>query len=81
MAPASAEAAIGYQRKTAEPASFIEPLRQDNNVMPAMIIKVATMIGNVIFSPRNIIAMAALNSGVVARIGSVIATPRASMPL
>src|SRR6266404_2478816 len=81
VAPASAEAAIGYQRKTAEPASFIEPLRQDNNVMPAMIIIVATMIGNVIFSPRNIIAMAALNSGVVARIGSVIATPSASMPL
>src|SRR5437762_6433624 len=81
VAPASAEAAIGYQRKTTEPASFIDPLRQDNNVMPAMIIKVATMIGKVIFSPRNMIAIAALNNGVVARIGSVIATPSASMPL
>src|ERR1041384_80863 len=81
VAPASADAAIGYQRKTADPASFIEPLRQDSNVIPAMIIKVATMIGRVIFSPRNIIAMAALKSGVVARMGSVIATPSASMPL
>src|SRR6516165_944867 len=81
VAPASAEAAIGYQRKTADPASLIEPLRQDSNVIPAMIIDVATMIGNVIFSPRKIIAMAALKSGVVARIGSVIATPSASMPL
>src|ERR1044071_615024 len=81
VAPASAEAAIGYQRYTAEPASFMEPLRQDKRVMPAMIIRVATMIGKVIFSPRNIIAMAALNSGVVARIGPAIATPRASMPL
>src|SRR5260370_12104144 len=80
VAPASADAAIGYQRKTAEPASFIEPPRQDNNVIPAMIIKVATMIGNVIFSPRNIIAMAALNSGVVAPIRSVIATPRPAIP-
>src|SRR6185503_11229311 len=59
VAPARADAAIGYQRKTAEPASFIEPLRQDNNVMPAIIIIVATMIGNVIFSPRKMIAMAA----------------------
>src|ERR1051325_6546804 len=31
VAPASAEAAIGYQRNTAEPASFIEPLRQDKS--------------------------------------------------
>ena len=81
VAPASADAAIGYQRKTAEPPSFIEPLRQDNKMIPAMIIKVATTIGNVIFSPRKIIAMMALNSGVVARIGSVIATPSASIPL
>ena len=81
VAPARAEAAIGYQRKTAEPASFIEPLRQDNKVMPAMIIKVATTIGKVICSPRKIIAIIALNNGVVARIGSVIATPSASMPL
>src|SRR5437870_569856 len=81
VAPASAEAAIGYQRKTAEPASFIEPLRQDKRVIPAMIIKVATTIGNVIFSPRNRIAMAALKRGVLARIGSVIATPSASIPL
>src|SRR5687767_2822108 len=81
VAPASAEAAIGYQRKTAEPASFIEPLRQDNSVTPAMIIKVAAIIGKVISSPRKIIAMIALNNGVVARIGSVMATPRASIPL
>ena len=47
VAPASADAAIGYQRKTAEPPSFIEPLRQDNKMIPAMIIKVATTIGNV----------------------------------
>src|SRR5215510_13610853 len=32
VAPASADAAIGYQRKTAEPASFIEPLRHDSSV-------------------------------------------------
>jgi hypothetical protein len=49
--------------------------------MPPMIMKVATMIGKVISSPRKTIAMAALNSGVLARIGSVIATPKASMPL
>src|SRR5574342_550387 len=80
-APASAEAAIGYQRKTAEPASSIEPLRQESSVMPAIIINVAATIGNVIVSPRNRIAIMALNSGVVARTGSVIATPSASMPL
>src|ERR1041385_4574352 len=80
-APASADAAIGYQRKTAEPVSFIEPLRHESSVMPAMIMKVATTIGSVIFSPRKAIAIAALKSGVVARIGSVIATPSASMPL
>src|SRR3990170_501926 len=72
---------IGYQRKTADPLSFIEFWRHDNKVMPAIIIKVATIIGSVIFSPRKMIAIVALNSGVVARIGSVIATPRASMPL
>src|SRR5678815_326362 len=54
VAPASAEAAIGYQRKTAEPASLIAPLRQDSSVIPTMIITVATMIGKVIFSPRKI---------------------------
>src|SRR6185503_1819282 len=81
VAPASAEAAIGYQRKTAEPASLTEPLRHDSSVIPAMIINVATMIGKVIFSPRKMIAIAALKSGVVARIGSVIATPSASIPL
>src|SRR6185503_4513591 len=78
VAPASADAAMGYQRNTAEPASFIEP-RQDSNVIPAMIIKVAIMIGRVILSPRKTIAMAALKSGVAARIGSVIATPSASI--
>src|SRR5918994_3670491 len=80
-APASAEAPMGYQRKMAEPASLTEPLRQDNKVTPAIIIKVAITIGKVICSPRKIIAIIALNSGVVARIGSVIATPSASMPL
>src|SRR5207344_3171722 len=80
-APASAEAAMGYQRKTAEPASFIAPWRHDKSVMPAMIINVPRTIGKVISSPRKIIAIAALNSGVLARIGSVIATPKESMPL
>src|SRR3990172_148785 len=72
---------IGYHRNTADPASFIEPWRRDNKEMPAIIMKVAAIIGSVIFSPRKMIAIVALNSGVVARIGSVIATPRASMPL
>src|SRR5215203_3890394 len=40
-APARAEATIGYQRKTAEPASFIAPCRHDKSVIPAMIMKVA----------------------------------------
>src|SRR3972149_9301443 len=39
VAPASAEATIGYQRKTADPASFMEPWRHDNKVMPAIIMK------------------------------------------
>src|SRR5688572_4592528 len=81
VAPASAEAAIGYQRYTAEPVSFIEPLRQDSRVIPAIIIKVAVTIPAVTCSPRKMIAIIALKRGVVARIGSVIATPRASMPL
>jgi len=49
--------------------------------MPAMMSNVAITIPTVIFSPRKIIAIAALNTGVVARIGSVTATPSASMPL
>jgi hypothetical protein len=48
--------------------------------MPLMIMSVAMTIGKVISSPRKTIAMAALNSGVLARIGSVIATPKESMP-
>jgi hypothetical protein len=40
--------------------------------MPAMIINVAAIIGRVISSPRKMIAIIALNSGVVARIGSVV---------
>src|SRR5436853_578557 len=81
VAPARADAAMGYHRNTADPTSFIEPRRQDNRVMPAMIIKVAKTMGKVIFSPRKMIAIMALNSGVVARMGSVIATPSVSMPL
>src|SRR5258706_2577945 len=80
-APASTEAAIGYQRKTAEPASFIAPLRHESRVMPVMIIRVAATIGGVIFSSRKIIASITLESGVVARVGSVAATPSRLMAL
>src|SRR5438309_2705324 len=52
VAPARADAAMGYHRNTADPTSFIEPRRQDNRVMPTMIIKVAKTMRKVIFSPR-----------------------------